>query len=268
MTTTAPETTTTGGAAGLLRGEWVKTRSLRSTWNVLLGALVAMVLLGLLFTSTADTGGPGGDGGGPPSVDFSLPLTLSLAGYNLAQLALGVLGVLLVTGEYTSGTIRSTFAAIPKRWPVVLGKAAVLGALVLVASLVAAFASYAVGAAVTDSMPGLGEDGVLRVVVGTALYLTAIAVLGTALGWLLRSTAGAVAVLFGLVFLLPILGQLLPASWGPDLVRWLPGQAGGQLLQLTPVPGEFTPWVGFAVLVGYVVVGLAASVVRLRSRDV
>ncbi|MCW2583969.1 MAG: hypothetical protein JWQ53_2759 [Klenkia sp.] len=274
MTTSTPQEQAaekqppTGGTTGLLGGEWVKTRSLRSTWNVLLGALVAMVLLGLLFTSTAESGGPGGNGGGPPGADFAQPLTLSLAGYNLAQLALGVLGVLLVTGEYTSGTVRSTFAATPKRWPVVLGKAAVLGALVLVASLVAAFAAYAVGAAVTDGMPGLGADGVLRVVVGTALYLTAIAVLGTALGWLLRSTAGAVAVLFGLVFLLPVLGQLLPASWGPDVTRWLPGQAGGQLLQLSTAPGTFSPWAGFAVLVGYVVVGLVASVVRLRSRDV
>ena len=113
MTTTLERPPTT---AGLLRGEWIKARSLRSTWYVLVGSLVGMVLLGLLFTSTADDGGPGGNGGGPPGVDFAQPLTLALAGYNLAQLALGVLGVLLVTGEYTSGTIRSTFAAAPRRW--------------------------------------------------------------------------------------------------------------------------------------------------------
>lgn len=265
--TATMEQKTGGGTTGLLAGEWVKTRSLRSTWYVLLGAMAGMLLLGLLFTSTADSGGPSGNGGGPPGIDFAQPLTLSLAGYNLAQLALGVLGVLLVTGEYTSGTVRSTFAATPKRWPVVLGKAAVLSAVVLAGSLGAAFASYAVGSAVSDGMPGLGEDGVLRVVAGTALYLTAIALLGSALGWLLRSTAGAVATLFGLVFLLPVLGNLLPSSWGPDVVRWLPGQAGGQLLQLTPGADAFSPWTGFAVLVGYVLVGLGAAVWRLRSQD-
>ena len=264
MTTTLERPPTT---AGLLRGEWIKARSLRSTWYVLVGSLVGMVLLGLLFTSTADDGGPGGNGGGPPGVDFAQPLTLALAGYNLAQLALGVLGVLLVTGEYTSGTIRSTFAAAPRRWPVVAAKAAVLGGLVLVTSAVAALVAYAVGAAVTDGMPGLGEDGVLRVVLGTALYLTAITLLGSALGWLLRSTAGGVATLFGLVFLLPILGNLLPADWGPDVVRWLPGSAGGSLLRLTTTADQFAPWTGFAVLVGYVVVGLAAAVWRLRTRD-
>lgn len=264
MTTSLERPPTT---AGLLRGEWIKARSLRSTWYVLVGSLVGMVLLGLLFTSTADDGGPGGNGGGPPGVDFAQPLTLALAGYNLAQLALGVLGVLLVTGEYTSGTIRSTFAAAPRRWPVVVAKAAVLGGLVLVTSAVAALVAYAVGSAVTDGMPGLGEDGVLRVVLGTALYLTAITLLGSALGWLLRSTAGGVATLFGLVFLLPILGNLLPADWGPDVVRWLPGSAGGSLLRLTTTADQFAPWTGFAVLVGYVVVGLAAAVWRLRTRD-
>ncbi|SDO40236.1 ABC-type transport system involved in multi-copper enzyme maturation, permease component [Klenkia soli] len=266
MTTTL-ETPTRPSTAGLLRGEWIKARSLRSTWYVLAGSLVGMVLLGLLFTSTAGDGGPGGNGGGPPSVDFAQPLTLALAGYNLAQLALGVLGVLLVTGEYTSGTIRSTFAATPRRWPVVAAKAAVLGGVVLVTSTVAALASYAVGSAVTDGMPGLGDDGVLRVVLGTALYLTAITLLGSALGWLLRSTAGAVATLFGLVFLLPILGNLLPADWGPDVVRWLPSSAGGSLLRLTTTADQFAPWTGFAVLVGYVAVGLGAAVWRLGTRD-
>lgn len=267
MTTTLDTPAHTATTTGLLRGEWIKARSLRSTWYVLGGSLVGMVLLGLLFTSTADTGGPSGTGGGPPGVDFAQPLTLALAGYNLAQLAMGVLGVLLVTGEYTSGTIRSTFAAVPRRWPVVAAKAAVLGALVLVVAAVGSLAAHAVGSAVVDGMPGLGEDGVLRVVLGTALYLTAITLLGSALGWLLRSTAGAVATLFGLVFLLPVLGGLLPGDWGPDVVRWLPSSAGGSLLRLTTTADQFAPWTGFAVLLAYVAVGLAAAVWRLRTRD-
>ncbi len=149
----------------------------------------------------------------------------------------------------------------------VAAKAAVLGALVLVVATVGSLVSYAVGSAVVDGMPGLGEDGVLRVVLGTALYLTAITLLGSALGWLLRSTAGAVATLFGLVFLLPVLGGLLPGDWGPDVTRWLPSSAGGSLLRLTTTADQFAPWTGFAVLLGYVAVGLAAAVWRLRTRD-
>jgi ABC-type transport system involved in multi-copper enzyme maturation permease subunit len=253
---------------GLLAGEWVKTRSLRSTWLTLGGALVAMVLLGLLFTSSAETGGPGGDGGGPPGLSFGDPVGLSLAGFRLAQLAIGVVGVLLVTGEYTSGTVRSTFAAVPRRWQVVLAKATVFAALVFTASAVAAVVAFLVGqAAVGDLGAGIGDAGVPRVLLGTALYLTGIGLLGMALGWLLRSTAGAVATLFGVVFLLPVLGQLLPASWGPDVLRWLPGEAGSSVLQMTTLPDSFSPWTGFAVLCGYLVVAFGAAMVLLHRRD-
>jgi ABC-type transport system involved in multi-copper enzyme maturation permease subunit len=257
-----------GGISGLLTGEWVKLRSLRSTWITLGVALVLMVLLGLLFTSTAETGGPGGDGGGPPGLSYTDPVGLSLAGFRLAQLAIGVVGVLLVTGEYTSGTIRSTFAAVPRRWPVVAAKATVFAALVLLASAVTAVIAFVVGqAALGDLGVGLGTDGVPRVLLGTALYLTSIGLLGMALGWLLRSTAGAVSTLFGLIFLLPALGRLLPSSWGPDVVRCLPGEAGSQVLQMTTQPDQFTPWTGFAVLVGYLVVAFSAAVLLLRRRD-
>lgn len=268
-TTTATSTRErAGGISGLLTGEWVKFRSLRSTRLTLGVALVLMVLLGLLFTSTAESGGPGGDGGGPPGLSYTDPVGLSLAGFRLAQLAVGVVGVLLVTGEYTSGTIRSTFAAVPRRWPVVAAKAAVFAALVFLASAVTGVIAFAVGqAALGDLGVGLDTDGVPRVLLGTALYLTAIGLLGMALGWLLRSTAGAVSTLFGAVFLLPVLGQLLPSSWGPDVLRWLPGEAGSQVLQMTARPDSFGPWAGFAVLVGYLVVAFGVASVLLRRRD-
>lgn len=270
--TPAPATSHTagkgGGVTGLLRGEWVKLRSLRTSWTTLALGLVLMVLLGWLFSGTADNGGPGGDGGGPPGLSLTDPVGLSLAGYRLAQLAIGVLGVLLVTGEYTSRTIQSSFAAVPRRWPVVAAKAAVFAAVVFTGSLVAATLSFLVGqAALGDLGAGLGDDGVARALVGAALYLTGIGLLGMALGWLLRSTAGGIATLFGLVFLLPILGQLLPSSWGPDVVRLLPGEAGSQVFSLVQSPGAFAPWTGFAVLVGYLAVAFAVATVLLRRRD-
>lgn len=265
---TARREATGGGLRGLLAGEWIKFRSLRSTWLTLGIALVAMVLLGWLFTGTAQSGGPGGDGGGPPELRTADPIGLSLAGYRLAQLAIGVVGVLLVTGEYASGTIRTTFAAVPRRWPVVAGKATVFAVLVLLASAATALVAFLVGQAASgDAGASLSDAGVPRVLLGTALYLSAIGLLGMALGWLLRSTTGAVSALFGLVFLLPILGQLLPSSWGPDVVRWLPGEAGSQVLQLTSSADAFGPWAGFAVLCGYLVVAFGAAVALLRRRD-
>jgi hypothetical protein len=268
ITTTAlPETKQGGGLTGLLTGEWVKLRSLRSTWITLGVALLLMVLLGWLFTAHA-TSGDGGDGRGPAALAHSDPAGLSLAGYRLAQLAVGVVGVLLVTGEYTSGTVRSTFAAVPRRWPVVAAKATVFSALVFVVSAVTAVITFLVGqAALGDLGVGLGTAGVPRVLLGTALYLTGIGLLGMALGWLLRSTAGAVSTLFGVIFLLPGLAQLLPSSWGPDVVRWLPGEAGSQVLQMTTQSGSFAPWTGFTVLVGYLAVAFGAAVVLLHRRD-
>jgi ABC-2 type transport system permease protein len=259
---------TGGGVGGLLRGEWVKLASLRSTWLALGGALVVMVLLGWLFTGTAETGGPSGNGGGPPGLSFADPVGLSLAGYRLAQLAIGVVGVLLVTGEYTSGTVRATFAAVPRRWPVVAAKATVFAVLVALASGVTAVVAFLVGQSVSGDLgASLTDPGVPRVLVGTALYLTGVGLLGMALGWLLRSTAGAVATVFGIVFLLPVLGALLPSDWGPDLVRWLPGEAGSSVLELVPAPGGFAPWTGFGVFCGELAVLFVLAVVLLRRRD-
>ena len=268
--TTPRPAATGGGVRGVLAGEWVKLRSLRSTWLTLGLALVAMVLLGWLFAGTAESGGPGdgGPGGDGPGFGATDPATLSLAGYTLASLAIGTVGVLLVTGEYANGLIRTTFAAVPRRWPVVAGKAAVFAALVFVASAVAALLAFLVGqAAYGDGAASLSDDGVPRMLVGTALYLSAIGLLGMALGWLVKSTAGAVSALFGLLFLLPVLGQLLPSSWGPDVTRWLPGDAGSQVLQLTTSADAFGPWAGFAVLCGYLVVAFGAAVALLRRQD-
>ncbi|QXG76747.1 ABC transporter permease subunit [Modestobacter sp. L9-4] len=259
---------TGGGVTGLLRGEWVKLRSLRSTWIALGTGLVLMVLLTWLFTATADSGGPGGDGGGPGSLAATDPIGLSLASFRLAQLFIGVVGVLLVTGEYATKTITTTFAAVPRRWPVVLAKAVVFGVLVFVSSLVASVVSFVVGqASLGDLGVGFGADGVPRALLGTAAYLTAIGLFGMALGWLLRSTAAGIATLFALVLLLPGLGQLLPASWGPDVVRLLPGEAGQQIATIVPEPSALGPWTGGAVLLAWLVVSATAAVVLLRRRD-
>ena len=255
-----------GGFSGLLRGEWVKLRSLRSTWIALGAGLVLMVLLTWLFTGTAETTGPDGDG--PGSLAYTDPIGLSLASFRLAQLFIGVVGVLLVTGEYATKTISTTFATVPRRWPVVVAKAVVFGALVFVSSLVTSVVCFVLGQALLGDLGvGFGADGVPRALLGTAVYLTAIGLFAMALGWLLRSTAAGIATLFALVLLLPGLGQLLPASWGPDVVRLLPGEAGQQIATIVPEPSALGPWTGFAVLVVYLVVSFGAATVLLRRRD-
>lgn len=271
---TAPSTTTalrgTGFPAtvtgtGIVRSEWIKLRSLRSTWWTLLGAVVAMVGLGALFSSFTRTGGDQGPGG---ALD---PAGTSLGGYNLAQLAVGVLGVLMVTGEYSTGTIRTSLAAVPKRVPVVLAKMAVLAMTLLTTMLVASFGAFFLGQWLLSrhgASTTIGAPGVLRVVIGTALYLTVIGLLGATLGWLLRRGAGALATLFGLLLVLPILGALLPKSWSDVFVPYLPSSLGGDLLAVQPVTGSLGPWTWFALLCGYVVVLAAAGAVLLRRRDV
>jgi hypothetical protein len=164
--------------------------------------------------------------------------------------------------------VRSSFAAVPRRWPVVAAKAAIFAALVFLATAVTAVVAFEVGqAALGDLGVGITTAGVPRVLLGTALYLTSIGLLGMALGWLLRSTAGAVTSLFGIVFLLPVFGRLLPSSWGPEVLRWLPGEAGAQVLSMRTSADSFAPWPGFLVLCGYLAVAFAAAIMLLRRRD-
>ena len=252
-------------AAGLLRGEWLKLRSLRSTWWTLGGGLLLMVLLGMVFAGSAGTADAG-----PPGADRAVdPTTLSLAGYNIAQLAIAVLGVLVVTGEYASGTVRGTISAVPRRWPVVVAKAAVLAVVLWLTTTVAALGAFTAGRSVYgEGAASLGDDGVLRAVLGTGLYLTAIGLLAMGVAWVLRSTAASVSAVVALLLVLPGLTMLLPDSWGPDVARWLPGQAGQVIMALVTDASGFGPWTGYAVLLGWVAAAFAAGTALLLRRDV
>ncbi|MPQ98430.1 ABC transporter permease subunit [Modestobacter sp. I12A-02628] len=264
--------TTTGSAprvtaAGLLRGEWLKLRSLRSTWWTLGAGLLLMVGLGALISGTYTPGAQGPDGGGAGAVVD--PVTLSLSGSGIAQLLVAVLGVLVVSGEYSSGTVRGTFAAVPRRWPVVAAKAAVLGGVLLVTTTIAAFAAFSLGQVTYGSGAAtLSTDGALRVVVGTGLYLTGVGLLAMAITWLLRSTAASIATVVVLMLVLPAISGLLPDSWGDVLEKWLPTQAGSAIMTLVTDSTMFSPWAGLAVMVGWVALLFAAGTALLRRRDV
>ena len=198
------------------------------------------------------------------------PTSRSLAGIFLAQLAIGVLGVLLITGEYATGMIRATLAAVPSRLPVLWAKAAVFAAVTLVLTVPSVLGAFLIGQSILGAkhlQAGLGDPGVLRAVLGAALYLTVVGLLGLGLGALLRNTAGGISALFGVLFVLPIIVRFLPASWADPIDKYLPSTVGEGITHVHADPAALAPWAGSALFCGYAAVILGLAAIRLRRRD-
>jgi ABC-type transport system involved in multi-copper enzyme maturation permease subunit len=246
--------------------EWTKLRSLRSSRISLIVAVGLVIGFGLLVPLVS----VGNWTPGRPTEGYN-SVERSLSGIYLAQLAFGVLGVMLVTGEYSTGMIRATFAAVPKRLPVLwaklgvfLGVSVALGALSSVVAFLggqAIFASKHVDAS-------FGDPHVARAVLGAGLFLAAIGALGVALGALLRNTAGAIATLTGLLFVLPVVVNALPQSWNESIGPYLPVDAGTAIIAVLPEAHRLAPWTGLGVLCAYAAVATAAAAVMLVRRDV
>lgn len=255
--------------AGVLRAEAVKLRSVRSsTWTVL-ATCFSLLLVGLI--SAAITGGLVADPGGEEEAAGAAGAPL--AGTLIAQLVIGVLGVMVITAEYATGLIRTTLTAVPARLPVLWAKAAVVVGAVFPAVLVTLLGTFLAGQALIGTgdvaTAQLGDDGVLRAITGSAAYLTGVALLGLAIGTVLRATAAGISVLFGLVFLLPGLGSLLlPAAWRGDVLRFLPSEAGSAFSNVTPNPELLSTGPAVAVFAAWVVVPLLAAAVVLKRRSV
>lgn len=244
----------------VVAAEWVKARSVPSTWSALGACLFIMASIGPAISSLEGQG---------TDAARSEPLLQMTSGVAMSQVALGVLGALLVTGEYACRSIASTLAAVPQRGTLLAGKA------VLLALLVAPFALLSCTLAALLSLPVLRQRGpapaltspeVVTAVLATTLFLVMTALLGLAVGSLLRSTAGAVVALTGLLFLLPVLVQLVPGlreSVGP----WLPTQAGSAALVLGDRTGYLAPLAGQLLVAGYTALALAAAAARLRRSD-
>jgi hypothetical protein len=196
------------------------------------------------------------------------PVARSLGGVQLAQLAIGVLGVLVVTGEYATGMIRSSLMAVPRRVPVLGAKLVVFGACTFVLTLVSAFVAFLLGQQLLGAHgTTLSAPGALRAVIGVALYLTVVAALAVGLGFLLRSTAGGIATLVGLLLVLPGLGRLLPTSWQNHILPYLPSNAGAGVWAVRSDPGMLGTWTGFAVFCAWAVAALVLGAVVLKRRD-
>ncbi|WP_225846545.1 ABC transporter permease [Streptomyces sp. HPF1205] len=268
----APVTTPTAGRgevtqARVVHSEWIKMRTLRSTFFTMLAALAALIGLGALFS--AFTASHWATMNPHERADFDPALT-SLRGYFLAQLAVGVLGVLTVTGEYGTGMIRATLAAVPRRLPVLWAKAGLYTAVVWVVTTAGALVAFLLGQSLLSSHhlgTSLSAPGVPRVVFGTALYLAVVGLLGVAIGALIRNTAGGIAALFGLLLVVPVLFEALPSSWANHVNQWLPSNAGQSLVSLHRQAHTLSPWTGFTVFLLYALAGLAAAAFLLRRRD-
>lgn len=248
----------------VVRSEWTKFRSLGSTLYTLLLAVVFMIGLGAIFTAIQASQAQGFDPG-------QTAISASLTGTFFAELAIGVLGVLVITGEYSTGMIRASLAVVPARLPMLWAKLAVCAGAVFGTMLVASFGAFELGQLLLSGKhldASLSDPGALRSIIGAALYLTVAAMTALALGALLRNTAAAISTFVAVFFVIPPLTHLLPASWSGHFVQYLPSNAGAMLIDgSNGIAHPLSPWTGFAVMCAYAAVLTGVAAWRLRRAD-
>jgi ABC-2 type transport system permease protein len=251
----------------VVRSEWTKLRSVRSTYWTLLVAASATIGLSALICSIYVNRYDG-----LSAIDKATfnPTSFSLNGGFFAQLAIAVLGVLVVTSEYSTGMIRSSFAAVPQRRTVLAAKAAVFGAVAITVGVVSCIIAYFLGQSILSAKgieSHIGDPGVLRSVVGAGVYLGVLGLLAMGLGALIRHSAGAIAAVFGLLFVLPGIVTALPSSWSNAIEKYLPSNAGEAIFRTVRDRSTLSPWVGFGVFCLYAAVALGAAAVMVTRRD-
>jgi hypothetical protein len=257
-------------ARGVIASEWTKLRTVRSTTWSLVATVLLTIALGIL--ATAIEANRWSQLGLVDRLTFD-PVRLSLTGLLFGQLAIGILGVLVVSAEYGTGTIRSTLAAVPNRPLVLAAKTLVFGLVALVVGEVLCFAAFFIGQAIlhgTTPTASLGQPGVLRAVAGGGLYLTALGLLALGLAAITRHTAGAISAFVGVLLILPLIVQALPTSVINAVAKFLPATIGVTMIGTRPsLDGghPFSPWVGMAVLAGYAVVALVVGGWLMVRRD-
>lgn len=268
-----------------LASEWTKLRSVRSTyWTIAIAIIVGIGLSCAISAGNAHAYSHG---------NFSItdrakfdPAADSLSGLFFAQLAFAVFGVLTMSAEYSTGLIRTTMSAVPQRGYVLAAKGILTTVVATVLSIGIAFASFTLGQLIfsgTDLrsvltgavIPGkhvsvsLSDPGVLRAVVGAGLFIGIMVLLAVGLATIVRHTAGAITAIVALIFILPIVAQLLPDSLQHDIARYLPAQAGSAIINVVPQgSSSLSPWVGFGVFVLWAAAFTAIGWYLLRTRDV
>jgi ABC-2 type transport system permease protein len=252
--------------ANVVRSEWTKLRSVRSTYWALIAAAVLGVGLGALISGVSAN-----HYATDPSVHINWnPTDRSLRSLSIAQLAIGILGVMVVTGEYSTGMIRTSLAAVPRRSRLLAAKALVWTALAFVAGEVISFITFVVGQAlISGKAPSatLATHNSLRAVVGAGLYLALLGLLGLGLGVILRHAAAAIGTLVAILLVLPGIAAALPTSWSHPIEQWWPTNAGQQVAVINRDSHTLAAWTGFSVMVVFVAVVLTIAFVLLERRD-
>ena len=257
---------TTIGFGNLLRSEWTKLRSIRSTYWTATVAVLATVALGAVISAQWEHN----LSDHKDSLDgFDATLT-SLNGIYLAQVAVGALGVLVISSEYSTGMIRATLGAVPQRRALLAAKGIVFATCTLIIAEILSFTAFSIGQAILNSAQAgasLSQPGVLRATIGGGLYLTAVGLLGFGLGALIRHTAGALSAFFGVLFASTAIVDLLPTSWRNDVIKFMPANAGSQILTVIPGHDALSPWTGLAVFCLYPAAAITAAVLLITHRD-
>lgn len=265
-----PPATRRAGLGGALRSEWTKVRTVRSTvWSLVAMAGVSIGLMSVIAWAMMNRWHR-----------FSLPEQIAISARPLeiilarpvfvGQLVVAVLGVMVMSAEYTTGMVRSTLQSQPRRLTVFAAKIAVLAALMLVAGEVLSFAAFLVGQRlIAAHIPvHLGDTGVLRSVLGAGLYMALLGLFSLAFGAILRHTAGAITAVLGLILIVSNLTALLPDSWGHHINAYMPTNAGQLILQAQQAPGDLlSPWQGLGVFAIWTALALTVATVLFSRRD-
>src|SRR3954469_369635 len=199
------------------------------------------------------------------------PLDIALAGVNASQLAIAVLGVLVITGEYSTGMIRASFTAVPKRLPVLWAKTGVFAVVAFVLALPSVLIAFSASQAILSRhhilQISFSHPGVARSVVGGAVYLMLVGTFALGIGSIVRNTAGGIATFAGIFFVIPPLMNILPSSWNDAISKYLPSEAGRQMFSLTHDASSLAAGPGALLFVGYCALTLVIAAVLLVRRD-
>jgi ABC-2 type transport system permease protein len=251
--------------ARVIRSELIKLFSLRSSVIVLIAAGIVIVGLGVVYTTVFSSRGVSQ---GHVAVD---PVSLSLDGITLGQLILATLGIITVTSDYSSGAIRTSLMAVPRRLPVLWGKIVTLAVGGFVVTAIAFTIAFLAGQAILAKggfrSAALTDPGVIGAILGSATYLAGIALLGAGVGFILRNTAAAITVLLGVLLLLNPLLQLLPNEVYSAIGPYLPSNAGLVFASFSPPKGFLPYWGGVSTFLGYLVAVTGTAALLLRRRD-
>jgi ABC-2 type transport system permease protein len=256
--------------SSVLRSEWIKMRSVRSTIWTLVAMTIITIGIAVIAGTTESSHWSSASLADRLSFD---PTSISLRGLLFSQLVIGVLGVLVMSAEYGTGTIRATLAAIPNRPMVLATKAAVFAAVALVVGEVLSFGGFLVGQSLLVSPAPhatLGQPGVLRAVVGGGLIVAVLGLFALGLATIIRHTAGAITAYVGVLLVAPIVVQALPSSINNSINKFLPLNISDTMTTVNHSLGQspsFAPWTGFGLLCGYAIAALAVGGWLMVRRD-